>query len=813
MPIPSVLSSRLLSVKHLFALLLLFLSLPCMAQERCEVSSLIRDLISEQALQLRKNSTLSAKSTSIQKEDNRRICCFMKTTDGCDIDALMEEVNGTCHMKMDDLCIVTLPVRNLEKISTARGIRRIEAKRTRNMCFNDISRTILRAESANSGASPLPHPFTGKGTMLGIMDIGFDLTHPNFLSSDGKTLRIRSMWDQLDLTSPSSVTLTMTLMPEKGNGKQFSSSPFSPEKYSIPIGGIHEGSDNLLAYAHSADGLEQTHGTHTLGSAAGNGFGTPYIGTAPEAEICCVANVCEDNANLIPDSLKYIYTQTLDILGFKYLFDCADAMGKPCVITFSEGGIQDFKGDDVLYYEALEQLTGPGHIIVSAAGNRGQGVNYLHKKSTDKSVGTGLLKWAAAEARMPFIIDSAAPVNLKLIAYGKNEREGINDTITMRLDYPKGNENSNPNINPNISENPNLSELTDTLETHFGTDTYKIIRTAYRNCYDSSRFVYDLTIVGETMIGYAFDVDLVLEDIGNNADVQLFSTTGELISNSHGNRCDATNEKNIVSPASAPCVICVGATAYRTETTNYLGEYMPNNLGENGEKATYSSVGPTFDGRIKPDVMAPGTNIISSYSSYYLQENPEASDITWDVEHFTYNDRTYPWNCNTGTSMACPLAAGIIAMWLEACPTLTPQGVLDVIAKTSRRPDAASSSRTQSFSSGKESPLTYPNNLYGYGEIDAYAGLMYIMQFDGIKEVSKKPARNVRIERNGDAITVHLATPSATPLPCNIYTTGGKKAASFTIPANTQNYTHAISLAKGYYAMQIARLGSCIFTF
>lgn len=307
-----------------------------------------------------------------------------------------------------------------------------------------------------------------------------------------------------------------------------------------------------------------------------------------------------------------------------------------------------------------------------------------------------------------------------------------------------------------------------------------------------------MTIVGETKIGYAFDVDLLLEDIGYDADTQLFSTTGELISNSHGKRCDATNEANIVSPASAPCVICVGATSYRTEITNYLGYKKYNNLGENGEKATYSSVGPTFDGRIKPDVMAPGTNVLSSYSSYYLENNPGASDITWDVEHFKYNGRTYAWNSNTGTSMACPLAAGIIALWLEACPTLTPQDVLEVIAKTSHHHDTT---------------LSYPNNRYGYGEIDAFAGLMHILEFDKIEEVSMKPAHNVRISRHDDAITVHLATPSASSLSCNIYSTDGRKVYSFVIPANTQSHTITFHAPKGHYALQIGKLGSGIFTF
>ena len=130
-----------------------------------------------------------------------------------------------------------------------------------------------------------------------------------------------------------------------------------------------------------------------------------------------------------------------------------------------------------------------------------------------------------------------------------------------------------------------------------------------------------------------------------------------------------------------------------------------------------------MDGRIKPDVMAPGNNIISSYSSYYLENHPAANDISWDVSHFDYEGRTYAWNTNSGTSMACPVVAGVIALWLQAKPDLTPEDIMGVISRTSRRPDSS---------------LCYPNNYYGYGEIDAYRGLLDILGIDGIEEVSHR---------------------------------------------------------------------------
>ena len=92
-----------------------------------------------------------------------------------------------------------------------------------------------------------------------------------------------------------------------------------------------------------------------------------------------VANATGNNIDLIDKKDYYKYTYATDALGFKYIFDYADSQGKPCVINFSEGGHQDFHGYDQLYYEMLNKMTGPGHIIVASAGNDADWINYVHK--------------------------------------------------------------------------------------------------------------------------------------------------------------------------------------------------------------------------------------------------------------------------------------------------------------------------------------------------------------------------------------------------------------------------------------------------
>ena len=157
----------------------------------------------------------------------------------------------------------------------------------------------------------------------------------------------------------------------------------------------------------------------------------------------------------------------------------------------------------------------------------------------------------------------------------------------------------------------------------------------------------------------------------------------------------------------------MGSTAYRTEVCNYSGDVLSINYGSGGMRASNTSIGPSLAGFIKPDVMAPGQNIIAAFSSYFSEANPSSDDREWDVERFQYNGREYSWSAQSGTSMASPIVGGIIACWMQAFPQLSYQDALEAIAGTSRQPDPS---------------LSYPNNYYGWGEIDAEAGLRYLFE-------------------------------------------------------------------------------------
>ena len=215
---------------------------------------------------------------------------------------------------------------------------------------------------------------------------------------------------------------------------------------------------------------------------------------------------------------------------------------------------------------------------------------------------------------------------------------------------------------------------------------------------------------------------------------------------------------------------------------------------EAGLWSPFSSVGPTLDERTKPDICAPGRNIISAYSSYYREAHP--TETGYDVAHFDVDGRTYAWHSDSGTSMSCPVVAGIIALWLEANPNLTRDDIIGVLQRTSRHP---------------EEGLSYPNNKYGYGEIDAYRGLLDILSATGIKEISQHEPSDARIWADNGLLHIAFADVPTTPVAVTIYTTGGAIVHQTNVNGGQQNITMPLpTLGKGIYIVQLGHSGSTL---
>ena len=153
------------------------------------------------------------------------------------------------------------------------------------------------------------------------------------------------------------------------------------------------------------------------------------------------------------------------------------------------------------------------------------------------------------------------------------------------------------------------------------------------------------------------------EDMDGNTAVvtraaDMAAARGIVVVNSMGNEGDDP-WLYMIAPADGDSVLSVGA------------------VDIDGERVAFSSVGPTYDGRIKPDVMALG-------SGAYVA-------TTADTASYGYAG---------GTSFSCPLTAGAVGLLVQAHPDWTPIEIIEALRSTA----------TQSAS---------PDTLMGWGIVQA----------------------------------------------------------------------------------------------
>ena len=742
------------------------------------------------------------------------LCTFVKVDDGA-VDSVFKKHECEPLAHWGEIHIVMMPLNNLRALAEEKAVMRIEAGPSATATL-DSTAMHVNALPVYAGKS-LPQAYTGKGIVMGLVDIGFDLTHPTFFSYDLKNYRIKRLWDQIAPKSTGSESNTESSEGEKesnGGNKEFSGESSEGkggdnehsegnsegDGREMPVGREIVGEKELLEYAHSYDGMILTHGTHTLGTAAGSGWdpwhapaedGTVrsdslYRGIAWESDICLAANATTNNGELIDSIDYYKYTSAMDALAFKYIFDYADSQHQPCVLSFSEGSPQYFDNDQQLFYEVLDSLTGPGHIMVASAGNKGLTSTYLNKPKGKASAGA-FLRSSSQDALVAF--RSRDDFSVRLTIYGDMQHPDtlVLNPITAFQDETK--------IEPDSITGATI--YTDSLHASDGTYVYKLAR--YASAFN------ELDTICEMLVTSPYDFGnnkarVSLEVLGEQAAVEVFVLQEKFQSpgDNYPDLNDSELTHSILSPGSAPAVICVGSTSYRKSFLNFREVTKANDYGENGYWSTYSSVGPTVDGRIKPDVLTAGTNIISSYSSYYYEHDHFASGITATVKFFDHNERQYLWAASMGTSMATPVVAGAIALWLEACPTLTPEDIMQTLAATCRQPD---------------NTLPYPNNYYGYGVLDIYRGLLHVLGLSAITEISSFQPIRVKVRPGAPGTLLITTTGNEQPDHLSLYDLSGHKVWDTSLSrsnaidiggngATTQN-VKLPPLPKAVYAVQL----------
>lgn len=521
------------------------------------------------------------------------------------------------------------------------------------------ARSLMEVDQIHTGIAGMEGmKFTGKGVITGIYDSGLDINHVNFKDSEGRH-RTKVLYHY-----PNS------------NTEEF-----------------YEGEEEISRFTTDSD--ESYHGTHVLGIMAGGYSGpaqyavygtpgvveqkdattSPYYGVAPEADIIAGCG------------LGY-QSSILKTMG--NIVDYSKSHNQPCIFNLSFGtNLGPHDGTDAFNRYLAE--FGKEAIICVAAGNEG------NLKISFSTIGNPIQTLIESNTGGDQILgdielwgsdDSAFTVYF--IGYDLNKGEVyrymLNNNLAGRvidLSQTSGFKNVF-NGSARISSNINP---------------------------DNNRYCVSLSMTTQGKSSSIYP-GIIIEPKDKDQKVNGFSnTTTQFVSKDIPGFSDGTPENSISNTACGDNIIVVGSYASNKymKTVEDKSYYF---VANEGDISDYSSYGYTKDNRCLPDVCAPGQVVISSYNRYYIKKEwfkPELSTCIYTP----LSNKELPsyWAYASGTSMATPMVAGTIALWLEADPTLDVDDIKELIRTTSTQ---------DSFTS--QNP-----KRWGAGKINALAGIKKIL--------------------------------------------------------------------------------------
>lgn len=500
---------------------------------------------------------------------------FIRLASEDDLSGQVRNLGGTAWKIHPRIYAASLPPDATRYLSNIPAVRYIEPDRVAHPLLN-LSRPAVSADLVHQGASPLPQPFRGDNTFVGIVDTGLSGDHPDFAGRIAHTFSVLGLDPLLD-----------------------------------------------------SDG----HGTHVAGIAAGDGAASAgtYTGMAPGSSLLIGRAGTND-------------FQTSDILLTidNFLQFATSAGSTPVAINLSLGlpvGPHDGTSSFETAVNSLATGTaGSKRIIVVAAGNERN--SNEHFRSTVPPFGLATLD-------VSFAVGTTS-AEVEIWADGDDE---YSVTATMGTDsftVPSGKGGTSPSdgisISNKVAAHPNGDTLISvTFLPLQGTGTASIRLTRTHN-------------------GGTGNVDGYID--------RFFDGTFQA----------ASEAGTVTEPANAENVISIGS--FNTKTGGGAGPL--------GDVSTFSSLGPTRDGRIKPDLAAPGSLIYSARSL-------EATFAPIEIANDNYV-------ILQGTSMATAHVTGIAALVWESNLNLTGAQMRERLRRTADPQPVGSIS---------------PNNTWGYGKVNA----------------------------------------------------------------------------------------------
>ncbi len=553
----------------------------------------------------------------------------------------------------------------------------------------DSTRILCRVNEAHSAAAPryLNGPYKGKKVLIGIIDTEFDTRHPAFIDSNNTT-RFIAVWDQNDSTN------------SKGNR--------------FGYGTIKNKNELSVDTAFGTKG--SFHGTLMAAAAVGSEMKPGYYGVAPEA---LIAGVCYD----------YAHDMSL-INGIDWLFSLADSLKVPCVVSMSIGvsaGPHDGTSELDTY---IDKVSGPGRIIVGAAGN--DGVSRTHVLFDLKANSTPSGTWITP---LRNISEKDTFYTWSIDLWGEAQKQFMLSTQIY---------------------NTSTDELHE--ETTFITVGNK-----------KSAFKPDTVVLNADTIIWFISTErsilntkphAVVRAIGKNQlyriGIRLKSSTAIKVHgwNMHKKSCEAYEMENYINGdnnytvnevgGTAKRIIAVGAYYGRISIKLWNGEIFPAAETDTiFHIADFSGRGPTVDGRTKPDITAPGVKVVSAISYYHKDSS---RTVYWPYRHSLYGR----YGPSTGTSISAPIVAGTIALLLQADSQLTPEKIKSAFQASAIKDEYTG-------------PLTLPDNIFGCGKLNAIGALDYVLGLPDANRIYTRPmySKAIRIKVKHNRIHLDNVPPDA----------------------------------------------------